>query len=147
MYFNFYVHLFVSFCTVPQKESLQDPILSSTSEQGVSSQQEAPPPSQQPLQTHTPLPQMSQTPLQTYPTLLPMNHTQAPSSSLQPVTTPSAPQNQTQQPQGQQTQPSESHTSPPPLTPPSTSQPQQAAALQGLVSGLQYHIALNFRGA
>ena len=45
----------VSICTVPQQE---DSTLRSSSELGVSSQHEVSPPSQQPLQTHTPpLPQ------------------------------------------------------------------------------------------
>ena len=127
----------MSICTLPQQESPLDPTLRSSSEQGVSSQQQSPPPR---LQTHTPLPLMSQTPLQSHP---PHPQTQSPSSSLQPPFTSSAPQNHTQQPQGQPTQPRElvePHGSPTHLTPPSsTSQPQHAATLQ-----VRPHPALQF---
>ena len=81
--------------TVPQSPLMSpDPTLMTYSEQGVSSQQRAAPPSQQPLQT--PTPPLLQTPHQTHPTLPPMDQTQSP-SSLQPAATiSSAPQNLTQ---------------------------------------------------
>ena len=119
-------------CTVSRQESPLDPTLRTFSEQGVSPQQQAPPPSHQSLQAPTPpLLQMSQTPLQTYPTLTPMDQTQSP-SSLQPVAASPAPQNQIEEPLSQQpTKLVEPHTSADPLTPSSsTSQSQQAATLQ-----------------
>ena len=121
--------MYVSIYTVPQQE---DFTLRSSSEQGVSSQHEAPPPSQQPLQTHTPpLLQMSQTPLQSHPTLLPMNQTQSSCSLHLAAAISSAPQNQTQQPQSQQPSEFGPHASTAHLPPfSSTSQPQQAATLQ-----------------
>ena len=120
--------------TVHQQES---PLISLYPTSSMSPQHEAPPPSQQSLQTHTPpLPQMSQTPLQTYPTLPPMDQAQ-PFSSLQPATTSSTALNQTQQLLWQETP----HSSGANLTPPSNIQ-LQGGGLEGAVVAAVDHVCV-----